>query len=111
MGFLLVAFRGEPRGGVCWQGLGVAGVGGGLRVVRLWPGLRQGAGGDGAGAALQVVGGGGAECCAGRGSGRFARLCGCCVYAPCGSCGPWLAAVSRYGQEVAAWASGWGCGP
>ena len=27
------------------------------------------------------------------------------------ACGPWPVAVLRCGWEVAAWASGWGCGP
>ena len=45
MEFLLVAAGGGTRGGVCRRGLGVAGVGGGLWVVRVWPGLGGGAGG------------------------------------------------------------------
>ena len=40
-----MAVEGRPRGGVCRRGLGLAGVGGGLRMVRLWPGLGGGRGG------------------------------------------------------------------
>ena len=63
MGLLLVAAGGGTRGGVCWQGLGSAGDGGGLGVVRLWPGLWVGAGGDGVRAPLLVVGGAGGLLC------------------------------------------------
>ena len=45
IGFLLVAAGGWTRGGVYRRGLGVAGVGGGCRVARLWPGLGGWAGG------------------------------------------------------------------
>ena len=45
MGFLLMATGGGPRGGVCRRGLWLAGVGGGLRVVRLC--LRGGGGAGG----------------------------------------------------------------
>ena len=46
-------------GGVCRRGLGVAGLGGGLCVVRLWPGPGGGAEGDVVGVALLVAGGAG----------------------------------------------------
>ena len=68
-------------------------------------------GGGGVGVALFVVGGGGGGCCAVWGSGRPCGSCGCCVCAPCAPCGSWLVVVPRCGWEVAAWASGWGCGP
>ena len=47
MGFFLVAAGGGTRGGVCQRGLGVAGVGGGLCMVRQWPGPGGGMGGGG----------------------------------------------------------------
>ena len=57
MGFLLVAAGGGTRGGVCRRGHCNQSAGGGLRVVRLWPGLGGGAGEVGVGVALLVVGG------------------------------------------------------
>ena len=45
MGFLLVAAGGGTRGGACRQGYRNQSVGGGLRVMRLWPGPGGGRGG------------------------------------------------------------------
>ena len=95
-------------------------VGGGIDINRLVGaavccvcGLVSGGGRGGGvvGVALLVVGGGGVGYCAGWGSGRPGGLWWCCVCAPCGPCGPWLVAVPWCGWKVAAWASGWGCGP
>ena len=47
MGFLLEAAGGGVRGGVCRQGHRNQSVGGGLRVVRMWPGPGGGGGGGG----------------------------------------------------------------
>ena len=57
-----VLLGGRGRGDSRWcvsAGAGVAGVGGDVGGVRPWPGLGGGAGGDGVGAALLVVGGAG----------------------------------------------------
>ena len=109
MGFLVA----EREGGlaVC--------VGGGMDINRLVGasvccvcGLVSGGGRGGCCGGGTVGGwGGGGGSCAGRGSGRPCGSCGCCLCAPCGLCGPWLVAVLGCGWEVAAWASGWGCGP
>ena len=59
MGFPSVDAGGGTCRGVCRRGLGVVGVGGGLRVVCEWSGPRGGGGGgDGVGVALLVAGGG-----------------------------------------------------
>ena len=93
MGFLPVAARGGTRGGVCWRGLGVAKVGGSLRVVHLWPCLwGGGAGGGDVGVALLVVGGEGVGTVL-YGNldvppGRFHVACACCaVLAVLAGCG------------------------
>ena len=56
MSFPLVAAGGGICSGVCRRGLGVAGVGGGLRLMRQWPGPSGRARGDGVRVALLVAG-------------------------------------------------------
>ena len=70
-----------------------------------------GAGGGWCGGGTVAGGGGGGGYCAGSGSRRPCGSCGCCVCSPCSPCGPWLVAVPRCGWQVAAWPSGWACGP
>ena len=64
MGIPLVAARGGDRGGVCQPGVGLVGVGGGLRVVCQWSVSGEGQGGEGLGVALLLKGGGGGGWCA-----------------------------------------------
>ena len=83
MGFPLVAAGGGTRGGVCQRGLGMVGVGGGLRVLRQSPGPGGGAGGDGVGVALLVTGGAGLGTVLGGSlgvpPGRVGVACACCA--------------------------------
>ena len=59
MGLLVGVAGGGTRGGVCRQGHQRQSVGGGCRLLRLWPGPGEGAGEGGVRVALLVMGGAG----------------------------------------------------
>ena len=79
-------------GGLGWRGLV------GVSACSIC-GLVSGKGGGGGWCRGGTAGGGrgGGGYCAVPESGHPAGLFWCCVCVLCGSCGPWLAAVSRYG--------------
>ena len=98
MGFLMAVAGGGTRGGVCRRGHQHLLAGAGCRVLRPWPGLGGGAGGDGVGVALLVVGGAGlGVVLAGRLGALVGRVGVVCVF---------LAGVFLAGSGAVVWVGG-----